>query len=296
MTPVKPFDPDAFLGTHGFPDLGPFTHCFLAQGDSWFSIGAAVAIKTTNILMEMELEAASCAVNCASPGATLRRMEDTIRAPKFRNLLAGAQAWPWDGILMSAGGNDLIDAVQVLPRYGDASPLAGRRIPAKLRILLRDDEWGPGTTADRYLSDAGWTTFCDHLRQLFVQLEAIRDGHGSRSVGVPVFVHCYDHLLARPAGAGLHTGPWLYPAVKAYKIPEADWAALGVVLIDRLRDLLRSIQMPNLHVVDTTPGTLDPATSPTGSSGDWVNEIHPTRKGYRKIAAKYAAVVDSTMP
>lgn len=294
MIHVKIFKPDDFLGTHDLPDLGPFTHRFLAQGDSWFSIGA-VNTFTTNILDELALAKRSFAVNCAWPGATLSRMEDALKASKFRNLLMGAQKWAWDGLLMSAGGNDLIDAVQVLPTYGDKSTLAGKPIPPALRILLRRDEWKAGGSADRYVSDAGWDTFARHLRALFVELEAMRDSPSSDSKGVPVFVHCYDYLLARPAGAGLNAGPWLYPAVTKYGIPPEDWSGLGIVLIDRLRELLRSIQMKNLHVVGTTPGTLTPATSPTGVSGDWANEIHPTPEGYGKIAREYGDVVDAVM-
>jgi lysophospholipase L1-like esterase len=48
-------------------------------------------------------------------------------------------------------------------------------------------------------------------------------------------------------------------------------------------------------VVDTrnTLAPADPAA--TGSSGDWLNEIHPTPAGYRKIAARLSDAIDETL-
>jgi hypothetical protein len=299
MASVDLFKPSDLLqpGDQGFPDFGRYKYKFLAQGDSWFSIGAIPPTATTNLLLELDLQAKACAVNCAHPGFELRRMIDSVRDPKFTQLLVGTQSWRWDGILMSAGGNDLIDAIQVLPRYGKNHPDEGQLIPPALRILLRPDEWKSGTTADRYISDSGWETFSGHLVDLFAELQQLRDSSHSQSVGAPLFVHCYDYLLARDAPAGFGIGPWLFPAVRAYGIPQEDWEALGVTLIERFKALLQAINMSNLHVVFTTPGTLTPAApGSTGPSNDWQNEIHPTAGGYRKLASKYGGFVDQVLP
>lgn len=300
MPNITLFSPDQLLrpGQAGWPDFGPFKYKFIAQGDSWFSIGAIPPTATTNILLELNLQAKSCAVNCAHPGFTLARMVDFVKDPTFTQLVVGNQAWKWDGFLMSAGGNDLIDAVQVLPRYGDNHPLQGQLIEPRFRILLRPDEWGPGPGASRYVSDEGWQTFSTMLQGSFQRLANTRDHVLSKSQGVPVFVHCYDYLLARNAPAGAGAGPWLYPAVTAYQIPAGDWGALGQELITRLKELVESCQqiLSNLTVIDTTDTLIaaDPGT--TGPSNDWQNEIHPTQSGYRKIAAKYAAEVDNQFP
>jgi hypothetical protein len=298
MPNIRLFSPDALLhpGEQGWPDFGSYTYKFLAQGDSWFSIGAFPPNATTNLLLELKLQATAFAVNCAHPGFELRRMINAVRDPNFTQLLVGNQSWKWDGILLSAGGNDLINAIQIMPRYGNNHPQEGDLIAQDKRILLRPDEWKPGTTADRYISDQGWMTFSAYLIALFRELQDLRDSSHSLSQNVPVFVHCYDYLLARDAPAGLGRGPWLYPAVKAYGIPPVEWKSLGEALIQRFKALLLSVTMPNFHIIDTT-GTLTPAAEGApGRNGDWQNEIHPTATGYKKLSAKYSATVDQIYP
>ncbi|MBC7436448.1 MAG: hypothetical protein H7332_10305 [Bdellovibrionales bacterium] len=275
------------------PDFAPYRYKFLAQGDSWFSVGAVPPGGTTSLFRELDLSASCCAVNCAHPGYVLKRMISATRDPNFTQLLAGNQAWKWDGILMSAGGNDLIDAMQVMPHYGNHHPMQGQPIPPDLRLLLRPDEWKPVRGADSYLSDAGWTLFCNHLTALLHELVELRDSRQSLSRGAPLFLHGYDYLLARDAPAGPFAGPWLYPALNAYSIPQRAWQAVGREVINRFNALLRGIELPQLHVV-STPGSLTAAVpGSSGESGDWINEIHPNAEGYRKLARKYSAVVDA---
>jgi hypothetical protein len=57
-------------------------------------------------------------------------MTDTSTNQKLLSLLNGNVAWKWDAILMSGGGNDLIDVARVPPE-ADKS----------LRILLSPSEW-----------------------------------------------------------------------------------------------------------------------------------------------------------
>lgn len=275
------------------PDFANYKYKFLAQGDSWFSIGAVPPRATTSIFMELNLGARCCAVNCAHPGYVLKRMISAARDPNFTQLLVGNQAWKWDAILMSAGGNDLIDAMRVMPSYGNNHPQEGQPIPQSLRLLLRPDEWKPGAGADRYLSDAGWASFCTYLSALVHELVQLRDSSHSLSRGVPLYLHCYDYLLARNARAGPGVGPWLYPALRAYTVPPGAWQAVGIEVITRFKALLQGIHLPNLHIVDTTDTLIPAKPDETGDSGGWINEIHPNAGGYKKLAAKYAAAVDA---
>ena len=61
----------------------------LAQGDSWFSIGAIPPTLTSNVLEELELSQSTVVVNCARPGARLSRMVDTTKERYFMRLLTG---------------------------------------------------------------------------------------------------------------------------------------------------------------------------------------------------------------
>jgi hypothetical protein len=293
MPRIRLFSPDDILrpGDSGGSDLGGFTYGFLAQGDSWFSTGAMPPFQTTNILMSLDLQSTAYAVNCATPDDTLTHMIDARRDPKFRALLIGVQASRWDAILLSAGGNDLIDAARVMPNTRD-----GRPVDAGQRIFLKPEEWTGEKDVSRYISKPGWALFEAYLVAQFQEIVALRDHRKSQSAGAPLFVHCYDYPMPRNSPAMAGGEAWLFPSLSAYRIPTEDWFALSEYLIGQLKRILQSLNLPNLFVVDTT-GTLQPAMfGSQGLSNDWQNEIHPSSHGYKQLAAKYAAALDQHFP
>lgn len=288
LTPAQLDSPEA-------PPLSEFAWRFLAEGDSWFSIGALNPFDSANLLQEMAFRRRCVAVNCAQPGDTLQRMVDTRRDPQFVALLAGARARVWDAILLSAGGNDLIDAVAAPPR----DPHSGAPVPRTRRLLLTSDEWGPAALgAARYLSDAGWATFADYLAANFEALLALRDSGPSR--GCPVFLHGYAVPTPRPAGAG-PIGPWLLPSLVAYAIPPDDRPALAQMLIERLAALLARLaadgtRFAGLQFFDSTRLPIVRAAADSrGESGDWINEIHLTRAGCRKLARPWSGAIERAL-
>ena len=53
---------------------------------------------------------------------------------------------------------------------------------------------------------------------------------------------------------------------------------------------------PNVHVFDTSCLDLDAALADNaGESGDWVNEIHLTWRGYEKLAVPWAATIETAV-
>lgn len=269
------------------PNLGGFGLRLLAEGDSWFTVGALNPLKNANLLFEMRFAQTAVAINCATPGDTLRRMVDTRRDPAFVDLLVGKGKRAWDGLLLSCGGNDLIDALGV----------RADGVPLHLRLLRTAAEWGPQADgAARYLSDAGWQTFSTYLQANLDAMVALRDGGPSK--GAPMFLHGYAIPTPRPAPAELGIGPWLLPSVQAYGIPEIDYEAVAALLIGRLGKLLASCaadvaRYPNLHFFDTAQiPVLRAAKGSTGESGDWINEIHLNRDGCRKLAVPWAAEIE----
>ncbi len=290
--PITMIDVRTALGTG---ELGPYAfdmheRRLLAQGDSWFSIGALPPQFTTNLLLEMKLARNTVVVQCARPGKVLRRFTDTIREQDFLRMITGRLAWRWDAILISGVGNDLIDAVG-----------AGTDAPPDRRLLRTPAERGAGPlTPAQYLSEAGWATFAGHIRAVFAALVDLRDGGVNRQV--PMVMHNYARLMPRPAPAGPLAGPWLHPSFEAYAIPAADRLAVSDELTSRMNALLlemiasRRAADPqcNLHLVDTLglAGVTLAEAGTKGTSGDWVNEIHLTPAGYRKCTAVWADVVD----
>jgi len=82
-----------------------------------------------NVLTEMCFSKSAIAVNCARPGNTLGRMADYGREKWFERALLQRNGWDWHALLLSCGGNDLIDVCQVLAHAPD-----GSRIPLAQRI------------------------------------------------------------------------------------------------------------------------------------------------------------------
>lgn len=275
--------------------LDQFSWRFLAEGDSWFSIGSLNPFKNSNLLHHFEFQRKTVVVNCAQPGDTLRHLAELGADPWFQDLLCGARATRWDGIVLSAGGNDLIDAAQVLP----AGPAAA---DASLRLLLKPSEWGVSTQGvSRFISEQGWRRFADYVRVNFDELIGFRDGARSESRGAPLFVHTYAVPTPRNAPSG-PLGPWLYPAMRQYQLPVTEWMNISGELMRRLGSLLSEIaanpvRYPNVHVFDSASQVaIEPARlGDTGVSGDWANEIHLSRRGCAKVGAAWSRQIDAVL-
>lgn len=88
----------------------PDTKLILCKGDSWFSIGGT----TSSIPLELnELDTTQdlLIVVCAYPGETLYNMKEVASKGRgaFISLLDPKYGVLWDAILISGGGNDIID-------------------------------------------------------------------------------------------------------------------------------------------------------------------------------------------
>ncbi|PTT83529.1 hypothetical protein DBR42_15885 [Pelomonas sp. HMWF004] len=282
------------------PDLSAVRWKLLAQGDSWFSNARAKLNAHANLLQELVFKSSTAAVNCAGTGNALSHLVDLASNPEFVQLLASPEALAWDGILLSMGGNDLIAAART-----PAFDAAGEAIPLHLRLLRHQTEWGaPSAGVARYFSEPGWGTYAEYLRANVKHLLSLRDQ--GPSAGKPVFMHCYAVPMPRPAGAedggdlGA-SGPWLYPALKAYGVPSADWAAVSRLMVFHLAQLLKAVAadkegFPGLFVFDSTAVPLAlAAPGSTGISGDWHNEIHLNHSGCFKIARAWSEAIEMVL-
>lgn len=278
-------------GELGQYDVGRFDKKCLAQGDSWFSIGHIPPWSTSNLLQQMVLSKSVVAVNCARPGIELTHMTDITNQQEFLRLLRGPMAFQWDAILLSGGGNDIIDAAM--------SPATN---PANQRLLLTASEWPTtfpaGSEGSAYISEGGWQTFKSHMEDVLDQFLVERDRGVNK--GVPLFFHTYDFLTPRNAPAGFGFGPWLYKALNdTYGIESVHWQAIADELLRRLRSLLQDIVVrgadKNLHLIDSLGTVTAASPGSEGVDGDWENEIHPTPHGYSLLAKKWRAELDATL-
>jgi len=275
MQRIELTDPYDFLGLIKPPIPRPGVELYyLAQGDSWFSLGHVPPWETENLLVNIQAPRSALAVNCARPGAELTQMVNVVRNPLFGRLLLGNGERKWSAILISGLGNDVIAAVMSSPKS-----------PPHKRILAVKTEWSRGSGIKRYISEAGWKTFETYARAIVDELLSMR-ARSRYNSSTPIVMHTYDLATPRNSSA-LLSGPWLYKAVRAFGVPEADWKELSVELLGRVRALLESVvkNVPDIHLVQTQ-GTLEPArTADKGETKDWKNEIHPSTVGYGKLAA-----------
>jgi hypothetical protein len=290
LVPVSVFTPSEFNHPDAGDRIALLERKLLAQGDSWFSLASLPPRRYSNLLHALELDRPTGIVNCARPGVELRRMTDTTRAADFLSLLNSRAAPAWDGVLVSGGGNDLIEAASSPPTAAADHRLL--RTPAE-RASGGADAALP--SAD-FVSEPGWATFEAHFGAVIAALVAARDR--GRNAGIPMVLHSYAYLQPTGVGTGFGLGPWLSPSLAAFGIAPTRWADVARELIDRLAALmLREIAArpgAGLHLVDsrTVPLVLA-APDADGDSGDFINEIHLNRSGLRKVAAAWQPVVDA---
>ena len=135
-------------------------------------------------------------------------------------------------------------------------------------------------------------TLENHLEEFFRYLVSLRDTSeiiANRTI--PIFYHTYGYPTPRNSPASV-SGPWLYKAFMQKAIPIQYWNALSDALMDELAELLRSfVSMgTNLRLVDALANVqlVRASVGSTGSSGDWLNEIHLNNSGKDKVARYWA--------
>lgn len=260
-------------GAH--PNNPLYDHRLLAEGDSWFTLGG---IPTSNLLFSMKFRGSTVIVNCGTPGDTIRNMGQIASNPVLRKAMSRRFGYAWDAILLSGGGNDLID---------DADDIIRRRAGAPADPAAYCNEDVLDSTLERVTTG-------------YRSIIALRDADDSSCRDKPVVTHTYDWVTPRNAPARFVVvpllGPWLYPALKTARVPQGQWNPVSDYLVGRLRDAIKSLatgadRLPNFHVV-STQGTLQRAEpGATLDSGDWLNEIHPNSRGYEKLANKLSGKV-----
>ena len=254
------------------PDDPDYAWRILAEGDSLFTIGA---IPSSNLLYQLRLKKRTIVLNLGYPGDTIANVSQLSSNTELtRRLVHPNWASDWSAVLLSGGGNDLID---------------------QAADIIRTTPTGSGKQAAHYVDDARLALFKQGVQAGYRRIVALRDSAGSPNSGKPIIVHTYDYPTPRPAPATFLivpiTKPWMHPVFEKHKVPKSLRIGVAEILLDALADTLLELgkELPAFHVVDTR-NTLERADiDAKGNSGDWLNEIHPNGDGYRKIAGKLAA-------
>jgi lysophospholipase L1-like esterase len=288
MPKVQVFKPTDFERNDP-PDLNSFSPVLLAEGDSWFTLGA---IPSYNMLENLDFPTFGAVINLAYPGDTVSAMEKALKAgdthrridvwaSELGRWIGDSAAYPLSAIVLSGGGNDLIDAFpHLLKSPCDYAAVQGENIADALDLeaLVKFDQF----------VTASFTGIVNFVRN-----------HGGPNAHVPIFCHTYDFPTPNDAPAtilGVRIGSsWMYPRLVQCGMPSPLWTSLSDFLLRRLAAQLKSLELPDFHVVSTLDTLARAQLGARGESGDWDNEIHPNRAGYKKLARKLAKAISDEL-
>ena len=250
-----------------------FKFRFLVEGDSWMDRSAMFH---TSLLQQLapEMNAAdmpSLFINIAMFGDTMRRMGQGNNIEFAQWVNTDFNGWKFDAVLLSAGGNDFIDAaLDPDPGQGILIDTATAGVPSQ----------GAGCLNANAVEKLSSQWLAPSFSSIY---DLVRNSHLK---DVPIFLNSYDTPTARNAPAFPGGKPWLWEAYRKNHIPVALWPELTDAIFNQVVEEVRSWadSRDGVHVVPTNGSLIAAQPDSTGSNGDWLNEIHPNEHGWAKLA------------
>lgn len=256
-----------------------YTNHLLAEGDSWYGWAHLNLNPSSNIPEQLDFRDSTVIVNLAYSGDVIRNMSDTGSNSLFFFELQGQR---YHAILLSGGGNDLIDALN--PDNGQ---------PA---IITPRGRKRAGVAAS-YVNATALKALTDDVLASYRRIIAQRDASAVNK-DTPIVLHTYDYPTPRNAKATFMgspvVGPWLLPVMKSAEVPKYLHQRVSDIVFDALADaLVDELHRPpeGVHVVDTRNTLTRAKPRTTGLSGDWINEIHPDAYGYALMGRKISVAL-----
>jgi len=237
-----------------------------AEGDSWFDY--PIPLFGGGVIPRLQGKLGVPILTLAKAGDEVRFMlgveERRILARQFTD--GSPAGGPWDALLFSGGGNDIV-----------ANPMA---------LWVRD--FDPALPAKGLIHQPRFQAALDLVRAGYEDLISLRD---ALSPGTHLIFHAYDFAL--PDGRGVcFMGPWLKPTFDLRKFPVGSAKRFDVVkaMLKQFAELMLSLERPNSVTFINTQGTLTPNAS------SWHNELHPSKDGFKKFATLFHTKLKALFP
>lgn len=245
-------DPQAFYQLPQFEKSireHPQRPVVISEGDSWFAYPTFLAPSIVDNLLKWNRGASW--LRCETIGDEVRLM---LGHDQREQLATRLERYPVDVLLFSGGGNDIV-----------GQPFT---------LWLKDHE--PGfTRATDYIDQPRAKAMLKLVRSAYEDLLELRDKHRPDCL---IVTHNYD--LPTPSEVGVcGRGPWMLPGLKQRGVPTRFHAAIAKYFLGEFAAMLDTLaRRRNFHVVQTQ-GTL-------AGPSEWGNEIHPTARGFARIAKR----------
>ena len=237
----------------------------VAEGDSWFEYPRTWNQKPGNIIDHIQrwTKGKVNLLRLGASGDEATEMLSRKQRHRMTKLLdeTAKSTRPVDLLLFSAGGNDLLgdwDLVRFVLPYRAGVPMERLFHKARLNQKLKQVE-----LAHR-------------------ELLTIRNHYSAKTI---IVTHTYDRAI--PSNVGVRflgkniAGPWIKPALDDAGFPEgAIQRKAARHLLERLSTTLRSLESSSeargRFFVAHTHGLV--------KDNEWRNEIHPTPRGFKRVA------------
>lgn len=277
------------IATHGYDDRVKL----LALGDSWFAFPLPLAGGSRNLVDAISTARKTVAIDLSIAGDTAENMAQGERFAQYRAILAGGDGEePIEvaAILLSAGGNDLID------RIAELVGLVTRRVKraAAGRAGAPEIQREAFASVLRAVTQEDAAQIYDDVLAHVRRLIAARDGGPSRAS--PVILHGYCHVTPRDAPAidfPIKVGPWIWKKLTplGYTQPQQQQIAAAVIdefnkRLEGVRDEAHGVFVLDLRPLQAPGGPL-PVADPEWREPTpfWHDEIHLNSAGWDCVAS-----------
>jgi hypothetical protein len=165
----------------------------------------------------------------------------------------------------------------------------GNDISGEQFVLWIKDRQSVGGDPRRAINDRAFESMLDVIQAGYEELIAIRDrvAAATPNRSITLFLHAYD--FARPTGKDVcGIGPWLKPSLD-YRgwTDKAEARQVVQLALTRFRTRLDMLARPDVIIVPTQ-GTL--------GDNEWNDELHPSERGFEKIAAVFYDAMQQNFP
>ena len=239
----------------------------LAEGDSWFEYPAPGF--GGGIIPRLQELIGVPILNLAKAGDEVRVMMGVEERKELVDQLRNGcpAGGPWDALLFSGGGNDVVDN--------------------HLELCVKD--FDPAIPVVNHIHQSNYDKVLALLRAGYEDLIALRD---ASSPTTHLVFHAYDFAI--PDGRGIcWYGPWLEPTFDLRHFPPhprlQEKFEVVKAMLKQFAALLESLVRPGVTFIKTQ-GTLSPQPS------SWHNEMHPERAGFDGFARIFHQHLKETFP